>query len=739
MRRLAALALLWPAAALAEKAAAPPEPPDAEAQAEAEAFADMAEIPTEETVTVIERLPPGSAHVVGGEQLERFEQDDVHKVLRDVPGVYVRQEDGYGLRPNIGMRGTGTERSAKISLLEDGVLIAPAPYSAPAAYFFPLVTRMQAVEILKGMSSLRYGPSTVGGAINLVSRPVPQDREADVDVAGGSHLYGKLHGRVAEAGPRFGVLLEGVKIRSDGFKELDGGGSTGFDKNELHGKLRLQNAYDAPVHHRLELKLGWATEGSDETYTGLSDADFRATPYRRYAGTRLDRMDWDHLQLGLAYDLKIADVRVRLAAYRHTLDRAWRKLAGVGARGVEDVLAAPGSGNNAVYYAILTGASDSTSFDESLLLGTNDRRFLSQGMQATTQVAWTLGGLAQETDVGLRVHFDRARRLHTQDRYLMQGGAPAPMSDVPRETTLDASGSARALAGHLQHRVTAGPVQLVGVVRAEQIWNKWVDRRDPALSHAERYSVVLPGGGVVYEPLPWLGLLAGVHRGFVPVSAGPDSNVRPEESTNYETGARVSGEPGSVEVIGFLSDYANLKGTCTQSTGCRPEDLDREFDGGAVLVAGAEATAHADVKLGKGLRSPLRLAYTFTHSEFRSGFASENPQWGDVRRGDEMPYVPAHQVSLQAGVAGHTWDVAALAFLASPMRERPGQGDPLPGQETDATLTLDLAGSYGFGRWGTLYSTVTNVTGRAQLVSRLPYGARPGAPRLVTVGYRNHF
>jgi Fe(3+) dicitrate transport protein len=501
----------------------------------------------------------------------------------------------------------------------------------------------------------------------------------------------------------------------------------------------VQNGYDAPVFHRLELKAGFANEGSDETYAGLSEADFRATPYRRYAGTRLDRMDWDHLQLGLAYDVRAGALRVRLAAYRNTLDRAWRKLAALGDRSVEDVLAAPASGNNAVFYSILTGQSDSTGADDALVIGTNDRRFVAQGAQATTTLDWDLLEAAQESEVGLRMHFDRARRLHSQDRYLMQAGTPTRLEGTPREVTLDATGSAYALSGYAQHRVTAGPLQLQAALRAEQIWNRWIDRGAPGLSHDESYSILLPGGGVVYQPRPWLGLLGGVHRGFVPVSAGPGSNVRPEESVNYESGVRLTGDARSFEVIVFLSDYANLKGTCTQSTGCRAEDLDREFDGGAVLVVGAEVMGHADLKWGGGLHSPLHLAYTFTRSEFRSGFRSENPQWGDVRAGDEIPYVPAHQLALQAGLAGASWDVAVYGFVTSALRERPGQGAPAPGTETDANVTLDVSASYNFGRWGTVYSTATNVTGRDALVSRLPYGARPGAPRLLTVGYRNHF
>jgi Fe(3+) dicitrate transport protein len=128
----------------------------------------------------------GGASVVSADELQEFETTDVVRALRRVPGVSLQMEDGYGLRPNISIRGTATERSSRITLLEDNVLIAPAPYAAPAAYYFPTFGRVNAMEVLKGPAAITQGPYTIGGAINLISTPIPVERKGLLQIEGGS-------------------------------------------------------------------------------------------------------------------------------------------------------------------------------------------------------------------------------------------------------------------------------------------------------------------------------------------------------------------------------------------------------------------------------------------------------------------------------------------------------------------------------------------------------------------------
>ena len=65
----------------------------------------------------------------------------VNEALRKVPGVTVRDEEGFGLRPNIGIRGSNPTRSTKVLLLEDGLPAMYAPYGDNASYYHAPIQR----------------------------------------------------------------------------------------------------------------------------------------------------------------------------------------------------------------------------------------------------------------------------------------------------------------------------------------------------------------------------------------------------------------------------------------------------------------------------------------------------------------------------------------------------------------------------------------------------------------------
>ena len=201
----------------------------------------------------------GSAFVVDEAELGKFEYTDIHRILRQTPGVYVQQEEGYGLRPNISIRGAGGRRSAKITLMEDGVLIAPAPYSAPDAYYFPTTGRINAVEVLKGAETVKYGPYTVGGAVNLISTPIPAEAKGEASLEVGNDGENRMHVWYGDSSDTVGWLLETHQHDADGFKSIDGSNSdTGLDKEDYLAKLRLNSGEGAKYYNQFDIKLQYS-------------------------------------------------------------------------------------------------------------------------------------------------------------------------------------------------------------------------------------------------------------------------------------------------------------------------------------------------------------------------------------------------------------------------------------------------------------------------------------------------
>lgn len=713
---------------------------EAEALPVAEARPGASEEPEGIDVTIAGarlRDTAGSAHIIREEQLERFEYSDPHQVLQSVPGVYVRGEDGFGLRPNIGMRGAISDRSKKITLMEDGVLFGPAPYSAPAAYYFPLITRMTSVKVVKGPSAIAFGPHTIAGAIDLITAPIPEGEHAFADLSMGLYLSRKAHVRASTSGEHFAVLLEGVHEANDGFKELDGaGGDTGYSRNEAMGKIRTSFGNADSLLHEFELKLGFSSENSDETYLGLTTADIEANPYRRYAPSQLDHMEYWRTQVALTHTATHgADLDIKSTFYRHDLHRSWRKVNGFRGASIYDVLANPDDPRNAVFYGVLTGQIPASTDGETLMIGPNDRKFVSQGFQ--TKASWRpkTGPIQHKMEVGARIHYDSIERLHTQDGFTIDGFDLIP-EGRPTETTADNEGRTLALSLWAIHSGTWGPVTITAGGRIESIQSRFEDDlsgRKEGISQ----QLLLPGAGAHVALPADFGLIAGVYQGFSPIPPGQSVNVSPEKSVNYEFGGRWSPKRAiRVEAIGFYNDYVNLSNVCTFSTGCIAEAVDEQSNAGAATVAGLEAYVDAEVELPLDLTLPGRIAYTFTHARFDTSFDSADPIFGDVSEGDVIPYIPEHQLVASVGLEHRIVGGSVGGTFVSAMRETAGGVDeePTPFETTEAHFLLD-ASVYAqpFDFWK-IYVTGRNLLDMAYVASHRPYGARPGAPISFQVG-----
>lgn len=687
---------------------------------------------------------PGSAHFLSKQDLEArpLPYDNVHDVLRRIPGVNVQDEEGYGLRPNIGLRGTGVSRSSKVTLMEDAVLIAPAPYAAPAAYYFPVAGRMEAVEVRKGSSQIRYGPRTIGGAINFVSASIPDRQSWELDTQGGEDRTLKVHVRGGDSSDHFGWMAETYQLRTDGFKELQGGGDTGFRLSDYTLKLRANTARDADAYQELELKLGYHDELSDETYLGLTHDDFLSSPLLRYPASREDRMDTEHTQVQLRHFLQLSErVDVTTTAYHNGFARNWYKLGSVVGTGISSVLDDPET--HADELAILRGAD---SGPDALSIRANNREYYSQGIQSTLGLRVAGAAVRHDLELGLRLHRDEEDRFQWDDGYQMVGGTPVLTSEGVRGSQANRVSDARALSAYLQDEVRVGERwTLVPGIRYERITLTRTDfptdppsRNEPTRVRETTVSAVTPGIGIVFAMDPATHVFGGMHKGFSPPGPGASEETRPEESISYELGARVRKAGLGLQVAGFFNDYRNILGQETLAAGeSGGGDM---FNGGAVHAGGIEASLDYDLSWGRDLplRLPIDVAYTFTRATFQTSFDSDFDAWGSVEKGDRLPYLPTHQLSGSIGVADAAWSLTLTAAGTSAMRTEAGSGDLDERRATDRFLVLNLQAEHELPGLvgGSLYGGIQNLTDRHYVVARRPAGARPGLPRTVFLGVR---
>lgn len=687
----------------------------------------------------------GSSYYVSPEELKKFNYTDINRVLRSIPGVNFYEEDGFGLRPNISLRGTSPERSSKISLMEDGVLIAPAPYSASAAYYFPSVARMQAVEILKGSSQVQYGPFTTGGAINMISTQIPDSFQGQIRANYGSFNTSTVHAKVGDSKPTLGYMVEYLNYNSDGFKNLPDGSNTGFDINEVVAKFRVNSKAEAKLQQALEAKFQYSDEISNETYLGLTEDDFARNPFSRYAASQEDEMTAEHLQLMLTHTLQFSEnFRITSIGYYNKFDRNWYKLDNVIANGddqsISNIVENPS--NFANHINIVRGDTDSSA--DALFVKANNRAYISKGVQTKFDYHWYGQNTFHDIEIGMRYHYDEEDRFQWEDGFNMINGTMTKTSDGLRGAEGNRISSATAFASYAMYKLKYKNLTLTPGLRYENIvlQRDNFGNSDPSRSGSNfstrenKIDVLIPGVGFNYAFTNTISLFGGVHKGFSPPGNQPDQKA--EESINYELGSRFSYGNLKGELIGFYNDYSNLLGSDLAATG-GTGSLD-QFNAGEVAVSGVELLLNYEL-LSKNSKFnlPLTFAYTFTNTEFLNSFGSDDGLWGEVTEGDQLPYIPQHQFNVMIALEHTKYQLNLSGRYNGEFRTQAGTGT-IPNSELVASnFIIDFSAQYHFNSNLSFTGNIINMLDETYAVSRVPAGLRPGHPFGANLGLEYRF
>jgi Fe(3+) dicitrate transport protein len=665
------------------------------------------------------RRLPGSVDIVDRETLERSRVMTTNDALRKVAGVHVRDEEGFGLRPNIGIRGLNPTRGNKVLLLEDGILLTYAPYGDNATYYHPPIDRFERIEVLKGGAQIAYGPQTIAGAVNYVTPKPPAQRSGSLILTGGNRDYFNGHGSYGATVGRTGFLIDYMRKQGDGSREnLD------FKLNDVNGKV-VQTVGAAQV---LTLRANYYGEDSNVTYSGLRQDEYLANP--RANPFRNDFFYADRYGASATHAFAVSgDLAMTTHLYWNSFRRHWWRQSSNSAQRPNDS-ADPFCGSMANL--------NTTCGNEGRL-----REYSVWGIEPRISLHHRIFGISSETDFGVRAHFEH------QDRLQRNGASPTARSGDLVESNVRTND---AYASFIQNSFLFGGWTVTPGIRLEHVRFERTNRLANAgagVTGETDLTRIIPGIGVSHTTGEQITVFGGVHRGFAPPrtediisNAGGVIDLDPELSWNYEAGIRSTMRPGvSMDATLFRMDYENQVIPASLAGGIGATLT----NGGATLHQGMELRAQIDSApiTGSSHDAYLRLAYTYLPiAEFRGTRFSNIPGFATVSvSGNRLPYAPEQVVSIGVGYARGPIDLLLEAVrtgaqygddLNTAVPTPDGQRGVLPGY-----TVWNTAMSYTVAR-ATLFLTVKNLRDELFIVDRTR-GILPGSPRLVQVGVKLAF
>lgn len=677
----------------------------------------------------LERLP-GSAATVSQRTIEAIQPMSANDVLRTVAGVHIQDEEGAGLRANVGIRGLDPDRSRTVLVLEDGIPVSLAPYGEPEMYYSPPIDRMSRVEVIKGSGSILFGPQTIGGVVNYVTADPVVGFGGRVDVRGGAG--GQEYSRMQFGGTRGNArgIVTGFRRSAEDLNGLR------YDVTDATAKLGFRTALGD-----FSAKLSVYDEASNATYVGLTDSMFRAAPLAHPMPT--DRLNVSRQALTLAHEAPLAGGTLRTSAYGYSTTRDWMR-------------------RNYTY-----GATGNTIIRGNAS-GGRDRSFSVAGIEPRYQRMWTVGTVASALDVGARFHHESARdqfvnatvdgeRTSIRDDEIRTGDAFSAwvQNRFALSETFDLTPGLR------MERFTYARHITRGRVRRTDSGSTTRSVEDLDIRSGDAVAEVIPGIGATWRPRDLVTVFAGAHRGFAPPrtkdaliygdpTLAPDQQVPdpislqldPERSWNYEVGTRIAPRPWlSFEATGFVMNFTNQIIEPSLSAG----------SASAAALANQGATQHRGVEfagsfdLGKwaGRATSVMLGghYTYSDARFsRDRFIANGSDTVNVN-GNVLPYAPRHRAHA-ALVLEHPAGIRTrldASFVGAQFSDNfetvagsaNGRIGEIPAFRVyDVTLQYDIPGLTG----AVLFGGVKNLTDARYIASRRPEGIRAGLPRLVTLG-----
>lgn len=183
-------------------------------------------------------VPLATVSTVAETDILKLKPRDLSDVVKYIPGSMVTfgDKDTYTLK----LRGIGSNR---IALLVDGVPVYE-PYFATFDLKTVSAGGIDAIQVTKGPSSVLYGPNTLGGLVNVITKRPTERPSLTLAASYGDEGTWSLGGDGSYTWKKFSLVGSALYQASDGFYYPNAGGegdtlraNSDFERLNLSGKL----------------------------------------------------------------------------------------------------------------------------------------------------------------------------------------------------------------------------------------------------------------------------------------------------------------------------------------------------------------------------------------------------------------------------------------------------------------------------------------------------------------------
>ena len=693
---------------------------------------------------------PGAGDYIGPEEMKKYNFENINDILRNSTGIYTREETGKGIVPNISLRGTATLRSAQVNLLEDGINIAPAPYAAPDSYYAPITGKMHALEILKGSSQYRFGPHNTGGSLNYVTTPIDfgQRYYASASYGSGDDVVTHDYFNYGMAGDYGAVAILGeMYFRNGGGRRdfnIDPVGSSnsarkGYGSDELGDVHRIapmvKLLWQLPTQRNIvfELKAAWHDMNYNQSYSGVSTADFHADPMQQYVALQFGEYNTEQFTYyGKARVELNSNIQNTTTFYYNYFTRDWFKFDKADSIGAEQF-------NSKQYSGTARNVA------KGLAAGTvtyvnNDRQYGAYGVMNETDFTFNTNFLGKSIDhelkVGFKGHRDYIHADQQTHKYAMAvGGA---MTGNGTTSKSDYMYAAKGVLGYFEEKMTINNFDIMFGARYEFIHN---DYRSRQTTEREVMHAFAPGGGLVYNHDDNWQWFAGVYKGFNipgPSAARDDgSPVEQETSIAKEIGMRFTGTNLNLTAVGFHTNFKNLIVLDNSNSDSEPDNAGNVVSKGIELnIDYLPPEEYQFLPVGD---LSYFLSYTFTNANLDGAASADDSKtslFGGGRDGSNVPYIPDHRLAFGVDYeydkfnfgVNVTYQSESYGTASETEEEWFGSKANARAGRIDSYTLLNFVGGYDYNENFRLQAGVNNATDLEYIATRHPSGARAGAP-----------